>query len=231
MKTKYLRLLKKVLLNTLEENGQNLQRIMEGKTTHPGSYTMVGWKRLCNVEDCLNDVIENDIEGDIIETGVWKGGVTIFIKALLDADGITDKKVWVADSFEGCPIPELSQDKGFDLYKRKDYAISLESVRENFVKFSLLDEQVCFLKGWFRDTLPGIKAKKFCLIRLDGDLYESTMNGLDYLYPKLANGGWIIVDDYNCYDPCRKAVDHYRKKHQIKNPIVTIDWTGICWKK
>jgi O-methyltransferase len=90
---------------------------------------------------------------------------------------------------------------------------------------------VVFLKGWFRDTLPTAPIEKVSILRLDGDLYESTMDSLVSLYPKVSSGGYVIVDDYGSTPPSAKAVTDYRTKHGIDEPIVKIDWTGVYWRK
>lgn len=197
-------------------------------------YTMIGTKRMNNIRECVEDIIQNNIEGDLIETGVWRGGATIFMRALLKAHGEDAKKVWVADSFEGLPKPDAEkypEDAGDDLYTVEQLRISMEDVQSNFQKFNLLDDQVGFLKGWFKDTLPSAPFDKLSLIRLDGDMYESTMDGLVNLYPKLSKGGYIIIDDYGAIPACAKAVTDYREKHNISEPIREIDWSGRYWKK
>jgi hypothetical protein len=89
---------------------------------------------------------------------------------------------------------------------------------------------VVFLQGWFEDTLPNVPIDKLAVMRLDGDLYSSTVDSLSNLYPKLSVGGYCIIDDY-ALDGCRAAVDDYRAERNIKSPIVKIDHTGIFWKK
>jgi len=90
---------------------------------------------------------------------------------------------------------------------------------------------VRFLKGWFRDTLPAAPIGKLALLRLDGDLYESTRDALHALYGKLSPGGFLLVDDYGDFPPCRKAVDEFRAEHRIDAPIVEVDWSGVYWRK
>lgn len=198
------------------------------------SETMIGLKRLDNIQYCVGEILKNNIPGDFIETGVWRGGATILMKALLKVSNINDRTVWVADSFEGLPKPDESkykEDKG-DLHFNKDQlAISLETVKRNFEKYGLLDEKVKFLKGWFKDTLPTAPIQQISLLRLDGDMYESTMDGLVNLYPKLSKGGYIIIDDWGAVKGCQKAVNDYRKEHGITAEIIPIDWTGVYWIK
>lgn len=196
--------------------------------------TMVGMKRLNNIEFCVQEVIKNNIEGDFIELGVWRGGGVILMRALLKEMNINDRTVWVADSFAGLPPPDsvkYPEDKGDKLSQFNELAISEEMVKQNFEKYGLLDSKVKFLKGWFKNTLPDAPINKLAILRLDGDMYESTMDGLTNLYPKLSAGGYIIVDDWGAIPACRKAVEDYRKQYNIREEIIEIDWTGVFWKK
>lgn len=219
-------------LQQLKESRKEGKFIDEGLKNLVFAHSMIGRQRMDNLEFCLREVIKNKIPGDVIECGVWKGGAAIFMKGVMDALGATDKKVWVADSFEGLPAPSHPKSIA-DASKNKvpSLAISLEEVKRNFEKYDLLDEQVCFLKGRFSDTLPGIDAKQFSLIRLDGDLYESTMDALKALYHKLSQGGFLIVDDYGALAECRMAVDEFRQTNHIIEKMHTIDWAGVYWQK
>ncbi len=161
--------------------------------------TMIGLKRLENIEYCISEILKNNIEGDFIETGVWRGGAVIFMQAMLKVFDIKGRNVWVADSFEGLPKPNeelYPADKGDSHHTIEYLRVPLETVQNNFKKYHLLDDNVKFLKGWFKNTLPTPEIKKLALLRLDGDMYESTMDALTNLYPKLSIGGYIIVDDW-----------------------------------
>ena len=109
--------------------------------------------------------------------------------------------------------------------------VSADQVRDNFDRYGLLDERVRFLEGWFADTLSTAPIERLAILRLDGDLYESTMDAFTALYPKLSVGGYVLVDDYGAWEPCRKAVDDYRAAHNITDEITPIDWTGIHWRR
>lgn len=212
----------------------NLEHRVNGLDWPSTAETMIGLKRLENIEFCVKSVLANNVPGDLIETGVWRGGATIFMRALLKAYDVTDRKVWVADSFEGLPKPDAEKyvaDKDDPHHLFKELAVSLEAVQRNFEKYGLLDEQVCFLKGWFRDTLPSAPIRQLAVVRLDGDMYESTMDGLVNLYPKLSPGGFLIVDDWGAVKACQQAVLDYRETHGIDASIVEIDKIGIYWKK
>jgi hypothetical protein len=104
-------------------------------------------------------------------------------------------------------------------------------VQDLFARYDLLDDQVRFLPGWFKDTLPRAPIERLALLRIDGDLYESTWDALSMLYPRLCVGGFVIVDDYYCIPACRQAVDEYRQRAGITTPLEAVDWTGVFWQK
>lgn len=196
-------------------------------------HTMIGRRRLDHLHHCLDTLLAEGIPGDLIEAGVWRGGATIFMRAHLAAHGVTDRAVWVADSFRGLPEPSVEEDRGYDLSQSLEpiLAISEERVKALFARYDLLDDQVLFLPGWFRETLPQAPIDKIALLRLDGDLYESTMDALLALYDKVAPGGFIIVDDCGAMPPCRRAVEDFRAERGISAPLERIDWTGMAWRK
>ena len=196
-------------------------------------HTMIGRARLENVARCLESIRRADVPGDLIECGVWRGGTTVFMRGFLRAFGMANRTVWVADSFAGPPPPSLPQDADDDLSAARYpmLAVSLETVRGLFARYRLLDDQVRFLPGWFKDTLPSAPIERLALLRIDGDLYESTRDALAALYPKVSGEGFVIVDDYHCIPACRQAVDEYRQRERITTPLETIDWTGVFWQK
>jgi len=206
----------------------------EGRDWPASAHTMVGLKRLDNVQFCVEDVLASGVRGDLMETGVWRGGTVILMRAVLKAHAVSDRCVWAADSFAGLPPGDAAKyplDAGHPLDRFKELACSLEAVQDHFRAYGLLDEQVRFLKGWFRDTLPGAPVRRLAVLRLDGDLYESTMDALVHLYPKLEAGGYVIIDDYGDIPACRQAVHDYRNQHGITDEIQPVDWTGVFWQK
>ena len=205
----------------------------EGRDWPAQAETMIGLERLGQLRDCVVDVIRRGVPGDLIETGVWRGGATIFMRGVLKAYGDRTRVVWVADSFQGLPQPDAEEypaDAGDPHWQYPQLAVSLDEVKANFARYGLLDEQVRFLPGWFRDTLPAAPIERLAVLRLDGDLYESTIVALQSLYPKLSPGGYAVVDDYSL-PACRAAVDDYRAEHGISEPIERIDWTGVFWRR
>jgi hypothetical protein len=195
--------------------------------------TMIGLKRLDNLQDCIETVLSEGVKGDLIETGVWRGGSSIFMRAVLAAYGIEDRRVFVADSFEGLPKPDAEKypaDSGDIHHTHAVLAVSKEDVEKNFKKYGLWDNQVVFVKGLFKDTLPQAPIEKLSILRLDGDMYGSTMETLESLYSKLSSGGFCIIDDY-ALSGCKLAVDDFRSKHAIVAELKEIDWTGRYWRK
>ncbi len=226
--------LKSVGLQLVKPNNCTKHQREEAKIWPLHAETMIGFKRLDNLKFCVETAIKENIEGDFIETGVWRGGACIFMRAILAAHDIGDRKVYVADSFNGLPKPDVNSfpaDKGDMHHAQKFLAVSQEQVENNFAKYGLLDEQVVFLNGWFKDTLPHAPIKKLAVLRLDGDMYGSTMDALTSLYSKLSPGGFCIVDDYNDIKGCKKAVDDFRAMHGITEEIKTIDWAAVYWRK
>jgi O-methyltransferase len=195
------------------------------------SESMLGTRQFDNMQACIADVIRNDVPGDLLEAGVWRGGMTIFMRGVLLSLGVTDRLVWVVDSFSGLPPPDPEAESNARWWREADMAESLETVRANFARYGLLDDQVRFLKGFFADSLPGAPIDKLAILRMDADLYQSTADVLQNLYPRLSSGGWLICDDYLNLHDCRRAVDEYRARHGITEPIVEIDQRAICWKK
>ncbi|OYX97371.1 MAG: macrocin O-methyltransferase [Hyphomicrobium sp. 32-62-53] len=198
------------------------------------AHSMAGELRLRNLAELTQCMLDEGIPGDLIETGVWRGGCCILMKGVLAANGDTSRRVYVADSFDGLPPPDAAAypvDAGLDLSIHRELAVSEAEVRRNFSLYGLLDDRVVTVPGFFRDTLPKLDVEELALMRLDGDLYESTILALAALYPRLSPGGIVIVDDYGCLAQCARAVDDYRATHGIEEPIVAIDWTGVYWRK
>ncbi|MFV0316866.1 MAG: TylF/MycF/NovP-related O-methyltransferase [Microthrixaceae bacterium] len=206
----------------------------QGRDWPPSAETMIGTERLDNLTRCCVAAVQAGVPGDFVETGVWRGGATILMRGILEAFGDPQRRVWVADSFEGLPVPDGERypaDEGLDWSHVEVLKVGLEEVRANFGRYGLLDDRVRFLEGWFRDTLPGAPIEQIAVLRLDGDLYESTMDALVALEPRVSPGGFVIVDDYGGWEPCREAVADYRQSQGIDCPMFSVDWTGAWWQK
>lgn len=206
----------------------------DGRDWPADAETMIGIHRLNNLQDCIEDILEQNVQGDFMETGVWRGGASIFMRAVLKAYGDTSRLVWLVDSFQGLPKPDVEKypaDTDDTHWQYDELPVSLAEVKERFRRYDLLDDQVMFLEGWFCDTLAKAPVQQLALLRLDGDLYESTMIALETLYPKVSLGGYIIVDDYGAVPGCKQATDVFRKANGITDPLQDIDWTGVFWKR
>jgi O-methyltransferase len=195
--------------------------------------TMIGMRRLVQLALCVAQVVNEDVPGDMLEAGVWRGGACILMRGVLAAMN-SDRTVWVADSFAGLPKPDAERypaDADDRHWTFSELAVGLDAVRENFARYGLLDNRVRFLQGWFADTLPAAPVSRLAVLRVDGDMYGSTIEVLDALYPKLSPGGFCIIDDYGAVAGCRAAVTDYRSAHGITEPIEEIDWTGAAWRR
>ncbi len=245
----YIGLLKRVLTNTLFAEEPDTDQKDEFEFVHKfirhymkgPAISMLPLARMDNLHACIEDVITRGVPGDLIETGVWRGGATILMRAVLRAHGIADRTVWVANSFEGMPTPDPekypveARAHNGPVMKRNfnNFAASLDEVRSNFAAFRLLDGQVTFLKGWFKDTLPTAPIKRLAVMRLDGDYYESTMDALTNLYDKLSPGGYAIIDDYgeDTWTYCRRAVDEFRRERGISEPMIRVNSKCYYWRR
>jgi O-methyltransferase len=216
----------------IEYRGPGRARI-EGRDWPVYALTMSGLERTRNVRRCAEAVVAERVPGDMIEAGAWRGGLGILMRGVLEAYRDARRTVWVADSFQGVPPPNAEAypaDERDENYTAEQLAVSRAEVEASFRRFGLLDERVCFLEGWFRDTLPRVRDRRWAVVRLDGDLYESTMDGLQNLYPGLSVGGYLIVDDFG-FPNCRAAVEDYRREQGIAEPIERVDWTGVFWRR
>jgi O-methyltransferase len=196
--------------------------------------SMIGLRRMDNIQYCVETVLRENVPGDVIETGVWRGGATILMRGILAAHGDTERLVWAADSFEGLPKPDAHRypaDTDDSHHRYTGLQVGLEQVKQNFRRYGLLDDRVRFLVGWFEDTLGRAPIERLSVLRLDGDMYSSTMQAIEVLYPKLSIGGFCIVDDYGNVPGCRRAIHDYRNAHGIDADIIDIDGFGAFWRK
>jgi O-methyltransferase len=248
LRRRYLDLVERSLANEIcgESRLETFVRTLTVRLRHPWqtrdwrkvwparALTMIGGERLRNLRALVESTIEDGVPGHYIETGVWRGGACILMRATLAAHGVADRKVFVADSFEGLPRPDAARypaDRRDRLFSFGELSVSEAEVRRNFEAFGLLDDQVVFVKGFFRDTLPALTSERFALIRLDGDMYESTMVALVNLYDSLSSGGYVVVDDYGVLAGCRKAVHDFLDERGLSPNIRPIDQAGVWWKK
>ncbi len=196
--------------------------------------TMIGRVRLRSLRECCEVVLRERVPGDLVETGIWRGGACIMMAAVLAAYEDRERGVWGFDSFQGLPPPDegrYPKDRGDQLFRFPQLAVSVEEVVENFRRMGLWGERVRLVRGWFKDTVAAAPIERIAILRLDGDLYESTIQVLDGLYGRLSAGGFCIVDDYGAMPSCRAAVEDFRRGHGVTEPIVDIDGKGVLWRK
>lgn len=190
--------------------------------------TMVGRKRLTNIEELLLAAIDERVDGDFVECGVWRGGASLFAKAVLDAaDPHGGRMVHLVDSFHGLPPPTAGQDR--HIWSEMDYLrVSKQEVQSIFEEMALLDGRVRFHEGYFRYSAPSLRkqlaneGRQIALLRMDGDMYESTMDILFNLYDLVAVGGCIVIDDYSVPE-CRRAMDKFFHLHNMHETFHVID--------
>ena len=202
--TLYLDLIERCLTNTIYGDGYTgvglpgVERPFDpslrefGRDWPKRAHTMIGRARLRNLRDLVATAISEGVPGDLIETGVWRGGACILMRAALEVLGDLGRRVFVADSFEGLPAPDARAypaDLGDKHHTIEELSISLDEVKANFAKYGLLDNRVIFLKGWFKDTLRAAPIERLAVLRLDGDMYESTTDALTALYDKVSPAG------------------------------------------
>jgi len=242
--TAYLDLLERAITNLIykdpptgyradETHEFDLDGRLRGVDWPSQAHTMIGLRRLHHLRRLVERVIVENVPGDLLEAGVWRGGSCILMRGVLKAYGDATRRVWVADSFQGVPPPDpaFPADRDDGQHSLRHLAISEQQVRANFDAYGLLDDQVCFLPGWFKDTVGDPRIEQLAVLRIDGDLYQSTAECLSMLYPKLAVGGFVIVDDCNMLIPVMRAVVDFRHHAGIDTPIVPIDQHTSYWRK
>jgi O-methyltransferase len=244
-KSLYLDLLKRSLINLVyldKEPGYPVggdpalarQNRLNGLDWPPFGVSMVGWERLSNLQALVEQVMDENIPGDLMETGVWRGGASILMRGILAANGDPSRSVWLADSFEGLPPPKPElyvADAGDTHFQHAALRVGVDEVRSNFERFSLMDERVHFWKGFFSDNLHLCPVERLSLLRLDADMYESTIVALRVLWDRLSPNGFVIVDDYGYAESCRQAIADFEVERGFKAELVKIDWTGVYFRK
>ncbi len=198
-------------------------------------YSLVGIKGLETTYQLTNDLNNKGIKGSFIELGVAQGGCSALVCDIAFGGALEfDREVWLFDSFEGLPEPS---DEDFESGETGDHLRPLPvgsclgelDFVENllFEKFRFPREKVHLVKGWFQDTLPTHKDKlgDIAILRLDGDWYDSTKICLENLYDKVANGGVVIIDDYESCFGCKRAVDEFIENRKL-NISLHLDGRG-----
>ena len=202
-------------------------------------YTMTGRSRLAGLTDSVRHVVANQIHGDVVECGVWRGGSMMAAALTLLELGDTTRDLYLFDTYEGMPQP-TEADVGYDGRKAQDVLdqtprregpgiwsiASLEDVQRNLASTGYPQSKIHFIKGKVEDTVPQQAPGKIAILRLDTDWYESTKHEMEHLYPRLAAQGILIIDDYGHWQGSRRAIDEYFSK-QARRPFLSrLDYTG-----
>jgi hypothetical protein len=177
------------------------------------------------IEQSVLSLEQRGIAGDYIEAGVWRGGVIVLLRALLDAYDIPGRKVFAADSFAGIPKNLRAVNDPVDAWTDR-WIAPVDEVKQNIERFGLLDDRVRFLVGFFANSLKTLADEQFALVRLDSDSYDSVETSLNELYPRLSLGGILIIDDWHLVG-CKQAVMDYRARHGVRDEIHEHD--GNAW--
>ena len=243
--------MKKILLKLFKKLGYKIQKINEpaflqdmdkdffelAKKCKP--FTMTSTERLYSVYKSIEYCLKNNIEGDFVECGVWKGGSSMMIALTLLKNNITNKKIYLYDTYEGMSEP-TEEDVNYGNHKAKNkYAETLntesgsdwcrseiDEVKKNLYSTGYPKENIIFVKGKVENTIPKTIPDKIALLRLDTDWYESTKHEMENLYPILSENGVLIIDDYGHWQGCRKAVDEYFENNNISILLNRVDYTG-----
>lgn len=202
-------------------------------------FTLTSPERISALVNAVNYIVENNIEGDIVECGVWKGGSSMAAMLALKENKDETRSVYLYDTYEGMSEPteadkSLSGASAFQLLNESDkqnsksvwcYS-SLDEVKDNISKVNYPENKIHFVKGKVEDTIPGVIPEKIAILRLDTDWYESTKHELIHLYPRLVSGGVLIIDDYGHWEGAKRAVDEYIKEFNLRILLNRVDYTG-----
>lgn len=188
-------------------------------------FTMTNPVRMQALYEATTEV--SDLEGDVVETGCREGGSSMLMAMVLKLMNVKDKKIYMYDTFDGMPEPGKMDNKvnysskGIDKWYKTDRGLTwnnapIDLVRKNITKAHYPIDNFILTKGLVEETIPKVAPEKICLLRLDTDFYSSTKHALEHLFPRVVKGGYLIIDDYGCWDGCKQAVDEYFKEQGIK---------------
>jgi len=200
-------------------------------------YTMTSLERMYGLYQAVKYVVAAEIPGELVECGVWKGGSAMVVAATLAALGKTQSELWLYDTYSGMTVPDerdlqydgVSAHERLKMANMRDFGqmahVGVEEVRANLAKTGYPMEKIHFVQGDVLETIPGRAPARISLLRLDTDWYKSTAHERAHLYPRLARGGVLLIDDYGHWKGSRQAVDEYlaTTDHLLLNRL---DYTG-----
>jgi len=195
------------------------------------SETMIGRRRLEQLHEAMHLVRSEGLKGDFMETGVWRGGASMYMAAFNRIYNL-GRRIIAADSFRGLPSPNpnIEADAGAVWHDFSYLSVSIDDVKENFETYGRLDDKVIFVPGFFSESLKGFHFEPLSILRLDGDLYESTMDVLTYAYDAVVPGGFVIVDHYYL-ENAQRAVSDFLSSRAISVELHAIDFDAVYWRK
>ncbi len=208
----------------------------------PDCYSVVEKKFYEDVVQLFADLAASKVPGDILATGVWKGGSALYLQALNRHFGL-NRRLWLSDTFSGFVHERISHKKDqwalrllskFVNFEHPDNARfpSAADVEQLFQSCELWDERVQIVQGPLEATLPSLEIESLCFVHIDVDLYEPTRDALEFAYPRLRPGGYVVVDDYGAAAfNCKEAVDEFRAQHAISAPMRFMTTYAVCWQK
>jgi O-methyltransferase len=196
--------------------------------------TQASRERIVTLADAVEYIVRRGITGDFVECGVWLGGSSMVIAKTLLRLGISDRRIWLYDTFGAMPQPEGDEDRDGNrdfagqlppkLTSDVPYGSYLPNVRANMESTGYPPDRISYVCGLVEETIPATVPTEISLLRLDTDWYSSTAHELEHLYPRLASGGVLIVDDFGHYQGARKAVEEYFERSPIL--LTRVDYTG-----
>jgi len=203
----------------------------DGHSVPEEGHSVMRLGSLTHIQFIVEDVLTQGIPGDLLEAGCYRGGNSVLMRALLEDDDSGQRIVWVADSFQGIPLPISEKGKRVDETRnwKSRYNVSQHFVESVFRRYGYLDQKTKFLPGFFNETLPSSGISHLAMIHIDVDAYDSTMDVLESMYPKLSVGGYVVIDDFHL-NAVRTAITEYRSKHKIVEPILPVpsDYVFSC---
>lgn len=201
-------------------------------------FTMTSPERVHALVQAVEYVVRNDIPGDFVECGVWRGGSMMAVATTLLRLGVRDRRLHLFDTFDGMPPPSeedrnLRGQAAADLLATSErgtawvWAVAqLDEVRQNMRATGYPEALISCIQGKVEETIPRDAPERIAVLRLDTDWYESTKHEMTHLFPRLAPGGVLIVDDYGHWQGARRAVDEFIEEHGVRCLLCRIDYTG-----
>jgi hypothetical protein len=205
-------------------------------------YTMTTWERQFALYKSVIYMVRNNIPGDIVECGVWKGGSSMMAAYTLLHLNDTGRHLYLYDTYTGMAEPGEADstygNSALNTWKKKqkgdinEWCYSpVEEVENNLARTNYPKDKLHFVKGKVEDSIPGTIPKTIGILRLDTDWYSSTKHEMNHLYPLVSKGGVVIIDDYGYWEGSKKALIEYFAEHDLHPLLNRIDGAAIMFQK